>query len=73
MKVAVLGGGVIETKRGSSTRSMPRTSLRSGFCPSSSGALSVVVMLEPLDHDHLVRILAEPKSSLVEQDVDSSE
>jgi ATP-dependent Clp protease ATP-binding subunit ClpX len=38
-----------------------------GLMPELVGRLAVVVVLEPLEHGHLVRILTEPKNSLVEQ------
>ncbi len=46
---------------------MPQDLLRYGLIPEFIGRLPVVVPLEPLTEDHLVRILVEPKNALVRQ------
>ncbi len=46
---------------------MPQDLLRYGLIPEFIGRLPVVVPLEPLTEEHLVRILVEPKNALVRQ------
>ncbi len=46
---------------------MPQDLLRFGLIPEFIGRLPIVVPLEPLDEDDLVRVLVEPKNSLVRQ------
>jgi len=46
---------------------MPQDLLRYGLIPEFIGRLPVVVPLEPLTEDHLVRILVEPRNALVRQ------
>jgi len=48
-------------------RLLPEDLLRFGFIPEFVGRLPVVVTLDPLDREALVRILTEPKNALVKQ------
>jgi ATP-dependent Clp protease ATP-binding subunit ClpX len=48
-------------------RIMPQDLLRFGLIPEFIGRLPIIVPLEPLDEDDLVRVLVEPKNSLVRQ------
>ena len=45
----------------------PEDLLRFGLIPEFIGRLPVLVTLDPLDEDALVRILTEPKNALVKQ------
>jgi len=46
---------------------MPQDLLKYGMIPEFIGRLPIVVTLDPLDEDALVRILIEPKNALVKQ------
>ncbi|MEX0765738.1 MAG: ATP-dependent Clp protease ATP-binding subunit ClpX [bacterium] len=46
---------------------MPQDLLRYGMIPEFVGRLPIIVPLEPLDEEDLVRILVEPKNALVRQ------
>jgi ATP-dependent Clp protease ATP-binding subunit ClpX len=46
---------------------MPQDLLRFGLIPEFIGRLPVITPLEPLNEEHLVRILVEPKNALVRQ------
>ena len=46
---------------------MPEDLLKHGFIPEFVGRLPVVATLDALTHDHLVRILVEPKNALMKQ------
>lgn len=46
---------------------MPEDLMKFGLIPEFAGRLPVVVTLDPLDQDALVRILKEPKNALVKQ------
>jgi len=46
---------------------MPHDLLRYGMIPEFIGRLPIIVPLEPLDEEDLVRILVEPKNALVRQ------
>jgi ATP-dependent Clp protease ATP-binding subunit ClpX len=46
---------------------MPQDLLRYGMIPEFIGRLPIIVPLEPLDEEDLVRILVEPKNALVRQ------
>lgn len=46
---------------------MPEDFIRFGLIPEFVGRLPVVATLEPLDEDSLVRILVEPRNSIVKQ------
>lgn len=60
--------GLKEENRGEILRSvMPEDFVRFGLIPELIGRLPVVVALDELDEEALIRILTEPKNSLVKQ------
>ena len=68
-QMGFLSGG--RQKQGSDdstpTQLTPADLLQFGFIPEMVGRLPVTVVLEPLDKDALVRVLTEPKNSIIKQ------
>ena len=68
-QMGFLSGG--RQKQGSDdstpTQLTPEDLLQFGFIPEMVGRLPVTVVLEPLDKDALVRVLTEPKNSIIKQ------
>jgi ATP-dependent Clp protease ATP-binding subunit ClpX len=66
-----IGFHISDTGQGSnqpaSPAILPQDLLRFGLIPEFVGRLPVIVGLEPLDHDMMLRILTEPKNSVVKQ------
>ena len=67
-----LGFGALGTKNDTSTSALlhkiaPEDLMKFGLIPELVGRLPVVTVVDPLDRDALVRILTEPKNSLVRQ------
>ncbi len=72
VRKASIGFGAQASPRGRDTgellrQVMPQDLLRYGLIPEFIGRLPVVVPLEPLTEEQLVRILVEPKNALVRQ------
>jgi len=57
----------LETDGSSLTQVIPEDLLHFGFIPEMVGRLPVTVGLESLDKDSLVRVLTEPKNSIIKQ------